>query len=359
MDGRNKYFIYYGSWIHGDGMKLGICTPRLTHVSNIKLIEELKRTPNTYVNLYHSSTESLIEQIMINAIPNRYSDKLRDFFIGGNISRLMNKSDIVLFDWSERNLAIGSNHKTTKKIATRLHRYEIFFDYFHKINWQNVDVINLVNQALQKRFINHYPTLADRTVVIYDALDTDTYKPKPNKEFTGTIGMVGYMVERKRIYDFIVAFSELVQEFPGLSLRIAGKGEGEYFIMVQELVDKLGLKSKVVFDGYVEDIAAWYNQIDLIACNSYHESFHMGIHDGTLCGCYPLSHFWDGVNEFLPECFVFSSNDDLHKKIDEWYNLSDTKRNARIKTQQVRLIANHNVKTISEQILNMLRKCIE
>jgi glycosyltransferase involved in cell wall biosynthesis len=340
-------------------MRLGICTPRLTHVSNIKLIEQFKRAPNTDVLLYHSKNETLMEQIMLNAIPNRYSEKLRDFLIGGNISSLMNKSDIVLFDWSERNLAIGSKLKTTQKIATRLHRYEIFFDYFHEINWQNVDAINLVNKALQKRFVNHYPALVDRTVVIYDALDTETYKPQPDKEFHGTIGMVGYIVERKRVYDFIISFSELIKEYPDLSFRIAGKGEGEYFTMLQELVEKLGIKNKVVFDGYVEDLAAWYNNIDLIVCNSYHESFHMGLHDGTLCGCYPLSHFWDGVDEFLPEYFVFSSNEDLTNKITEWYNLSDTKRYSRIKAQQEQLVTNHNVKTISEQILNMLRKCIE
>ena len=100
------------------------------------------------------------------------------------------------------------------------------------------------------------------------------------------------------MYDLILAFYEIQKENENLKLYLGGKSpdqEKGYGGMINELIDKLNLRDNVFLEGYVDNLNDWYNNIDIFVSNSYHESFHVTLHEAMSCGCYPLVHFFGTV----------------------------------------------------------------
>ncbi len=236
-----------------------------------------------------------------------------------DLNSFMRGNDVVFFEWASDLLAAATHLEKSSGIVTRLHRYEMY-KWIDKVNWDAVDKVILVSRAKQREFIAKFPTQAPKTVVINEAIRADKFVPT-DKAFSGDIGILCHLTPRKRVYDLIIVFSELVNERDGFHLHIGGgphQAHLDYYSALRNLVERLKLQDKVSFYGRVSEPWNWYHQIDIFISNSYSEGLQVAPIEAMASGCYCLSHRWDGSEELLPEENLFDTHQELKDRIFEY-----------------------------------------
>ncbi|HIP72216.1 MAG TPA: glycosyltransferase [Anaerolineae bacterium] len=232
--------------------------------------------------------------------------------------------DVVFFEWASGLLAAASHLPKTCGIVTRLHRYELY-QWADKINWDAVDKIILVSEAKRAEFARRFPAQADKIEVVYEAADLTKFQFNP-KPFRGDIGILCHLRPRKRVYELILAFYDLVGERPSLHLHIGGGGAAgfhEYPIALRRLVEKLNLQDNVTFYGNVDNPAEWYKQIDVFVSNGYSEGLQVSLIEAMASGCYAISHRWDGVEELLPDEALYYTEEQMQTVLRRYFELPE------------------------------------
>ena len=238
-------------------------------------------------------------------------------------------NDICFFEWASEHLMTASHLNSKKPIVTRLHSFELY-DWAPKINWDAVDKIILVSEFIQKEFNMNYPTQSHKTIVINNGKSLDIFKPPTLRTFSHTIGMLGSIIPVKRVYEIILVLYDLVKIGLPITLRIAGEpkanSDARYPIAINNLVKNLGLEKHVLFDGFIKDTQIWLQNIDIFISNSFWEGQQVALIEAMACGCYCLSHIWNGAEEMLPNENLFITNFELEQKIIDFYNLPDDEK---------------------------------
>lgn len=232
------------------------------------------------------------------------------------MTTFLKRQDAVFFEWASELLATASTLPKACGIVARLHRYELY-QWADRVNWDAVDRLIVVSQAKLREFGAAFPNQTHKVVMIPEAVSVQRFKPV-KKAFAGDIGILCHMRPRKRVYELVLAFYELIQQRPGFHLHIGGgraSGFGEYDEAVRQLVDRLGLNDKVTFYGNVTKPEEWYPRIDIFISNGYSEGLQVSLLEGMASGCYSLSHHWDGVEELLPAGNLYYTNTELVRHI--------------------------------------------
>jgi len=233
-----------------------------------------------------------------------------------DLMSFMQTNDVLFFEWASELLVAATHLPKVCGIVTRLHRYELY-QWVDRVNWDAVDTIILVSQAKQREFSERFPEYAHKTIVVNSATSLERFSLHP-KSFEGNIGILCHLTPRKRVYDLILAFSELVKKRNDLHLHIAGGRKPaylDYYDALHYIVKKLGLRGKITFHGHVAETWNWYKQIDIFISNSYSEGLQAAPIEAMASGCYCLSHYWDGADELLPQENLFFTHDEMNKKI--------------------------------------------
>jgi glycosyltransferase involved in cell wall biosynthesis len=89
------------------------------------------------------------------------------------------------------------------------------------------------------------------------------------------IGTVGRLSEEKGHKYLIEAFAKLIKDYPNARLLIVG--EGELRKELEQLSETLGIKEKVTFTGYQEDVTQYHALMDVYVSPSLVEHFPMSI----------------------------------------------------------------------------------
>jgi glycosyltransferase involved in cell wall biosynthesis len=242
-----------------------------------------------------------------------------------DLNAFVRANDVVFFEWASELLATATHLPKQCGIVTRLHRYEMY-QWVDRINWDAVDKIILVSQAKKREFLERFPGQASKVSVIYEAVDPDKFQPR-QKSFGGNIGILCHLTPRKRVYELILAFSELLPQQPDLHLHIGGGAHvayGDYYDALQGLVRQLKLQDYVTFYGDVQETREWYQEIDIFISNSYSEGLQVAPMEAMASGCYCLSHFWHGADELLPEQYLYFTDRQLQEKICEYYHAPES-----------------------------------
>ena len=82
---------------------------------------------------------------------------------------------------------------------------------------------------------------------------------------------VGRLTKQKDFYNLIIAFNLIKHKIPTYKLIIVGDGQlkGE----LKKLTNYLGLKKRVIFTGWVENLKKYYLNSKLFVLNSLYEGF--------------------------------------------------------------------------------------
>jgi glycosyltransferase involved in cell wall biosynthesis len=229
-----------------------------------------------------------------------------------DLTRFLERQEVVFFEWAGELLAVASHLPKTCAIVARLHRYELY-RWAHRVNWDAVDGIILVSEAKRREFAGMFPNHAGKVFVIPEAVSIERFRPH-SKTYAGDIGILCHLKPRKRVYELVLAFYELLQDRDDFHLHIGGgkaPGFEEYDDAVRGLVDRLDLGKKVTFYGHVSKPEEWYPKIDVFISNGYSEGLQVSPMEAMACGCYCLSHRWDGADELLPDGQLFYTNSEL------------------------------------------------
>jgi glycosyltransferase involved in cell wall biosynthesis len=244
-----------------------------------------------------------------------------------DLKTFMRSNKVIFFEWASELLAAATHLPKTCGIVTRLHRYELY-KWANQVNWQAVDRLILVSQAKSREFTACFPEQAHKILVIPEAVSVTRFQPHI-KTFNGDIGILCHLKPRKRVYELVLMFYELVQERPDFHLHIGGgraPGFGEYYEAVKHLVERLSLQDKVTFYGHISEPPSWYRFIDIYVSNGYSEGLQVAPMEAMASGCYCLSHHWDGADELLPETNLYYTNAQLKELILRYAETSETAR---------------------------------
>jgi glycosyltransferase involved in cell wall biosynthesis len=250
----------------------------------------------------------------------RFRSHLRDFVRG---------QDVVFFEWASELLLEVSRLPKTCGIVTRLHRYEMY-EWAPRINWDAVDRIILVSDAKMREFAAAYPAHAHKTVMIPEAVSLTRFQPAP-KPFNGDIGILCHLKPRKRVYDLVLAFKELLERRPSFHLHIGGglaPGSEDYYVALHQLVDRLGLRDHVTFYGHQSKPEEWYRKVDVFISNGYSEGLQVAPMEAIASGCYCFCHHWDGADELFPPENLFYTSGQLQDLLVRYAGASDEERQA-------------------------------
>jgi len=155
------------------------------------------------------------------------------------------------------------------------------------------------SRSTQNDVHRYFPAVKNKTCYIYQGVDTNLFYPLPQWEISSTWEMmrdkgiaapfilfVGTIEPRKNLKGLLEAFARLKQKkiFKG-KLVVAGmagwKGEG-----LTGLIEHLGIKADVVFEGFVSNDAlrVFYNLAEVFVFPSFYEGFGYPIVEAFSCG---------------------------------------------------------------------------
>jgi glycosyltransferase involved in cell wall biosynthesis len=152
------------------------------------------------------------------------------------------------------------------------------------------------SQATKDDLSELYRLPADRITVLYSGVES-TFRPVTDTAQLAAVraryGLgeapfilaVGTLQPRKNYVRLIQAFSNLQSSIPDLQLVIAG-GKGWLFESIFAEVERLGLRDRVRFPGFVadDDLPALYSAARVLAYPSLYEGFGLPMLEAMACG---------------------------------------------------------------------------
>ena len=189
--------------------------------------------------------------------------------------------------------------------------------YFNKLDISISEACNklydrtlLVSEALKAKFENK-----DKLVVLYNGLDTETFKPDSFKRANFRkkydladdlicIGLAASINPDKGQLELINVCNKLVKSHARIKLLIAGgfaADSPQYSATVKEAIEKSPV---VFFMGYVDDMMAFYNGCDIIVNNSRHyrsEPLGTTIYEAMACEKIVLGSDTGGTPEIIDD----------------------------------------------------------
>ena len=274
-----------------------------------------------YTDLQKHYEVSTFEQRTLNAP--FFRERINARVFRRDLQKFLQRNDVVFFEWASELLVAASRLPKVCGIVTRIHRYEMY-RWVDKIDWNVVDKIIVVSEAKRKEFSDRFPDHARKLAVVPEATSLEKFSPHP-RPFRGNIGILGNLTPRKRVYELILTLYELRQKRNDLHLHVGGGIRGafrDYYHALQYLVKDLKLEEHVTFYGNVSNPADWFHNIDIYVSNSYSEGLQVSPMEAMASGCYCLAHRWGGANELLPEEYLFYTDSELQRKIEQYCDMS-------------------------------------
>jgi len=297
--------------------------------------------------------ETRVYAARVYATPLLYG-RLNRWAMRHRVRSLLRRSDVCFFEWASELLAVATHMPKYCPIVTRLHAFELHA-WAPRINWERVDTIIVVSDAMARRFAERYPQCADRLRVVYNGVSLQRFVPaaRPSGLELGMLCTVG---PHKRVYEAVLTLDGLRRE-DGLPARLhiggswSGDWESEdYYEALCHLVRRLGLDEHVVFHGHVTDPPGWLRQIDVFISNGYREGQQVALLEAMAAGCCCFSHIWEGAEEVLPAEYLYASDAQLRAKIGEYVRQPEEERGKRCARMRAIAEARFDIETTKTTI---------
>ena len=170
---------------------------------------------------------------------------------------------------------------------------------FEKRTYRLASRIICVSDATRRALIDSYGVPPERTMTVYNAVDTAKFHPLNLVKGPHTVVYVGRLDHRKGI-EFLIRSLPLVRErIPEVRLIVGGKGA--YLEKMKALVEQLGLQQNVAFLGFVPDgeLNELYNKGQCVVVPSVFEGFGITVIEALAAGTRVVGSDVDGIREIL------------------------------------------------------------
>lgn len=221
--------------------------------------------------------------------------------------------DIAWFEWGDSAVITASQLPKYCRIVCRIHRYELYGTAFQQANWENVDEVIFVSQAMKKRFIslmgNKLPQSLQVTVLA-NLTDHVPQSIESRQRDPYALACVARFCAQKNLVMLLPIMQALVKKNSRYKLYIAGRVEDQcLYDSFCQLIEVYGLKSNIIICGTLpaDEMSAWYSTKSFFLSVSYNESQGMAIFEAMLAGLKPVAfHAVGGLDEYLPSRYLFT-----------------------------------------------------
>lgn len=168
--------------------------------------------------------------------------------------------------------------------------------------WSRMDGIVCVSQVAQDSFCRRYPSLANRTALIYNFYDTKEILQKGSEPYTfeglrPVLLSVGRMTEQKKYLRFLDVLARLRDEGFDFSWHVLG--DGIQRPEIEKKIKDLGLSDRVYLHGLTDNPYKYMKNCDLFVLPSGWEGFPTVTVEAKLLGCPVLATDVAGIREQL------------------------------------------------------------
>ena len=302
-----------------------------------------------------------IEQFSVRKSPLPFLKERTDWAVlKRDLIEFMSRQDIVFCEWASSLLRTASFRPKNTPIVVRLHRYEMY-KWVNRINWNNVDRVILVSDAMRAKFIERCPDHAHKAVTVTESVSLERF-PLHDKPFGGDIGILCHIAPRKRVYELVLAFYDMLQRDSSLKLHIGGapiKSHFDYDDALRSLVRRLGIVDKVRFYGRISDASAWYKNVDIIISNGYNEGLQVVPMEAMASGCYCLAHHWDGADQLVAPEQLYITNGQLVERVLTYCARPESEKQAARQQMRAHVAANFDARDIAAQIRTIFNDALD
>lgn len=163
---------------------------------------------------------------------------------------------------------------------------------FRILNMGSAFVV-FVSQSLKKAFLKGGMVAAEKSVVIYNGVDTQRFARNRDHSIRHQLGLsdndvvigsIGDVRQAKGYDDLLHAAAILVKRSKKYKFIIAGDTSGSLYDELLQLRERLGLNEHIFFLGFREDVTRVLNNFDIFLLSSTTEGFSIATIEAMACG---------------------------------------------------------------------------
>ncbi len=204
----------------------------------------------------------------------------------------------VMLDWLK-----------SKRIKHRVRRW------LTRLIFRDQNVFPVAVSAAVQRYWAKYLPMDEKTIrIIRNGIDVERFQPAvhaiPHSSEVPIIGVAARLSPMKGIEYLLDALGILNHH--GIKFKLKVAGEGNYRTVLEQRARDAGITQQICFLGYVENMPAFYQSIDLFVLPSFTEGFPLSVLEAMATGIPVVASAVGGIPEILRDeidGFLFPSGD--------------------------------------------------
>ncbi len=207
----------------------------------------------------------------------------------------------------------------------------IHCDYGNRIKRNDEHIFNkyrkivCVSKFTRDSFVKRYPSLADRTVYIYNVCSIDSIRAKSKEEIDDrlfetsafTILSIGRIAPVKRFHEIPAIAKRLKDTGCAFKWYIMGGGSAEDTDKIKTAIENCGVKEEVIMLGARTNPYPYHKRADLLVSTSESEACPMIFNEAKILGTPIVSANFGSAHEFIKQGVdgYISSIEEMHNTI--------------------------------------------
>jgi len=265
---------------------------------------------------------------------------------GGYSPEKADWADLIYIEWTDLNIQLASKQiwfdktphepfdrpikdRNKKKLVNRMIDIDMWAGHGGGVNWAGVDDLIFIAPHIQRLANQRFAEQGIRECkqhLIRPGVDLDKWTfRKKRADKVKNIGFIGELWENKGIDRAIRILIQLVRQSNTnwrLHLRGTWPNSNYFYHYNQNLIDACGVRELITFyPDRVEDLNAWYENMDYMLCASIKEAFSYVTAEAMAKGIKPVIHRFYGAEAIWDERYLFSTESEaVESFLSEDYN---------------------------------------
>ena len=231
--------------------------------------------------------------------------------------------DLIDFpEWAAEGYVHLLNRTEWNRIPTVIHLHGPLVMFAHTMGWPEIDsefyragsameaaCLRLADAVFSSSrgsaewCAKHYGSKRDGIPVLHTGVDTELFAPRTVPKATRpTIVFAGKLARNKGVHLLVDAACELAREFPGLHLRLLGRGEPKMIDELKNSAQSAGCSALLDIPGFVErdELPTHFSQAHIFAAPSQYEGGPGFVYlEAMSCGLPVIACAGSGASEVI------------------------------------------------------------